>query len=47
MVLTVIGLLVLIGFALTIANAVGKCPLWVPVLLLYIVEMLRILPLGR
>jgi len=45
--LTVIGLLVIIAFALTIASAINKCPLWVPVLLLALVELLRILPLGR
>lgn len=27
--------------------ATGKCPLWVPVLLLCIIELLRALPLGR
>ena len=45
--LTVIGLLVLAAFIVTIAAAMSKAPLWVSVLLLCLVELLRILPLGR
>lgn len=44
--LTVIGLLVIAAFIVTIASAMGKAPLWVAVLLLTLVELLRILPLG-
>ena len=45
--LTVIGFLVFAGFICTIASAMGKCPLWVAVLLLFIIELIRILPLGK
>lgn len=45
--LTVIGFLVISAFIATIVSAFGKCPVWVPVLLLCVVELLRILPLGR
>ena len=47
MVLTVISILILGAFILTLVSAAGKCPLWVPVLLVVIVEALRILPLGK
>ena len=45
--LTVILILVIAAFICTIASAVGKCPLWVGVTLLCVVELLRVLPLGR
>ena len=45
--LTVFLLLALAAFAVCIASAVGKAPLWVAVLLLAIIELLRALPLGR
>ena len=45
--LTVIGFLVIAAFVATIVSALGKCPLWVAVLLLCVVELIRILPLGR
>ncbi len=45
--LTVIGFLVIAAFIATIVSALGKCPLWVAVLLLTVVELIRILPLGR
>jgi len=44
---TVIGFLVVVAFLCTIASAYGRPPLWVPVLLLCIIELLRILPLGK
>ena len=44
---TVIGFLVIAAFIAAIVSAIGKCPLWVAVILLCIVELLRILPLGR
>lgn len=47
MLLTVIGFLVVAAFICTIVNALGKCPIWIPVILLCLVELLRILPLGR
>jgi hypothetical protein len=45
--LTIIGVLVILAFLLTVASGAGKVPLWVPVLLLALVELIRILPLGR
>ena len=45
--LTVMLLLAIAALVLTIANAVGKCPLWIPVVLLCIMELLRVIPLGR
>ena len=45
--LTVLLLLALAGFVLTIAAAAGKCPLWPAVLLLVLIELLERLPLGR
>ncbi len=41
---TVTMLLLLATFICTIASAAGKCPLWVPVLLLCLLELLRALP---
>lgn len=45
--LTVYLLLAAAAFGCTIANALDRCPIWVPVLLLVIIELLRCLPLGR
>jgi hypothetical protein len=45
--LSVILLLVLAAFVVTIASAMGKAPLWVAVLLLVVVHLLTSLPLGR
>ena len=43
--LTVIGFLVICAFICTIVSALGKCPIFVPVLLLCLIELLRILPI--
>jgi hypothetical protein len=45
--ITVMLLLALAGFFTTIASALGKCPVWIPVLLLCIIELLRCVPLGK
>lgn len=45
--LTVFIILILVAFGCTIASAMGKCPLWIPVLLLTIIELIRALPIGR
>lgn len=45
--ITVLGFLIVAAFALTIASAIGRAPLWIPVLLLSIVSLLSILPLGK
>lgn len=42
--LTVTVLLILGAFLTTIANAIGKCPLWVPVLLLTLDRLLSVIP---
>ncbi len=47
MLMTVIGFLVVAAFITAIVSAIGKCPLWVSVILICVVELLRILPLGR
>jgi hypothetical protein len=45
--LTVIGIIVISAFICTIISALGKCPLWIAVVLLCVVELLQVLPLGR
>lgn len=45
--LTVFLLLALAAFICTVLSALGKCPLWVGVLFLCVIELLRALPLGR
>jgi hypothetical protein len=45
--LSVILLLILAAFICAVASAAGKCPLWVSVILVIIVELLRVLPVGR
>ncbi len=42
--LTVTFLLALSAFVCTIASAIGKCPLWVPVLLLCLIPLVAGLP---
>jgi len=42
--LSVTLLLVLAAFICTIANGLGKCPAWVPLVLLCIVHLLSVLP---
>ena len=43
---TIIGILVLSALVAAILSIMGKCPLYVSVLFLCIVEALQILPLG-
>ena len=48
--LTVIGLLVLVGFIVLVAASMlepPKAKLWVAVLMLYVIELLRLLPVGK
>lgn len=45
--ITVFFILAICAFICTITGAIGKCPLWVPVLLLTVIELLRALPVGR
>jgi len=43
--LTVMIVLVAAAFVCTIVSAIGKCPLWVAVVLLCVIELIRVLPL--
>jgi hypothetical protein len=45
--LTVMVVLALAAFGVTIASAIGKAPLWVAVMILCVIELLRALPLGK
>jgi hypothetical protein len=45
--LTVFLLLAIAAFICTVAAALGKCPIWVPVLFLCVIELMRALPLGK
>ena len=45
--LTVLLLLAVAAFIVTIVHAMGKCILWPAVLILAVIELLRALPLGR
>ena len=42
--MTVTLLLVLAAFVCTIGNGLGKCPAWVPLVLLCVVHLLALLP---
>jgi hypothetical protein len=42
--MSVIFVLIIAAF---IASAAGRCPLWVSVILLCVVELIRVLPIGR
>jgi hypothetical protein len=42
--LSVVMLLVVAAFIVTILSAIGKCPLWVAVLLLVLIELLHVMP---
>ena len=42
--MTVILFLVVAAFICTIANALGKCPAWVPLMLLVLIHLLAVLP---
>ena len=43
--ITVAFLLVIAAFVCSIANALGKCPVWVPLILLCVLELLHVIPL--
>ena len=45
--LTVLLLVAVAAFIVTIASALNKAPLWIAVLLLTILALLQSLPLGR
>lgn len=47
MTMTVLMLLAILAIGLTIANAVGKCPIWIPVFILALIELIERLPLGK
>jgi hypothetical protein len=43
--MTVIMFIVLAAFICAVVSAIGRCPLWVSVILLCIAEMIRVIPL--
>jgi len=45
--ITVLLILGLAAFVVTIVHAMGRCLLWPAVLILSVIELLRALPLGR
>lgn len=45
--LTVVVLLAVAAFVVTIVHAMGKTVLWPAVLILCVIELVRALPLGR
>ena len=45
--LTVVLVLSLAAFVITIVHAMGKCVLWPAVLVLAVIELLKAIPLGR
>lgn len=45
--ITVITLLIIIAFVAAVLHVMGKCPLWVAVFMLCLIELLRVLPLGH
>ncbi len=45
--LTVFVILILIAIGLTVASISGKPPLWAAVFVLCLIELLRVLPLGK
>lgn len=45
--LTVIGVLAILALVSAVIAGWGKIPLWVAVVLLCVIELLRVLPLGR
>ncbi len=44
--ITVMVLLVVASFVCTIVSALGKCPTWVPLVLVNVILMLMVLPKG-
>jgi len=45
--LTVLIVLACLAIVSTAVAAYGKCPLWVPVFMLCVIELLHVLPLGK
>jgi hypothetical protein len=43
--MTVTLFIVLAAFICAVVSAIGRCPLWVSVILLCIAEMIRVIPL--
>ena len=43
--LSVMFVLVAAAFICTVVSALGKCPLWISVILLCVVELLQVIPL--
>lgn len=47
MALTVMLVLALVGLCFVVADRVGYAVLWCAVLVLYVMELLRLLPVGK
>jgi hypothetical protein len=45
--MSVIFVLIIAAFIAAAVSAAGRCPLWVSVILLCVVELIRVLPIGR
>ena len=45
--LTVFFVLAVLAFIMAVMSAAGKCPAWVPIILLALIALLRAMPLGR
>jgi hypothetical protein len=42
--LTIFSLLAILAVGLTVASAIGKCPLWIPVFLIALALLLQAVP---
>ncbi len=45
--ITVFALLVLAAFVGVVLNSMGKAPLWPSVFFMTVIELLRVIPLGK
>lgn len=43
--MTVLLLIALAAFVLIIVNAFGKCPVWIPLVLIAVFQLLQVIPL--
>ncbi len=45
--MTVVLILLVASFVLAAVSAMGKCPLWISVILLCLIELIEHMPLGK
>lgn len=45
--MTVSAILVLLAIMSTVAVAIGKCPVYVPLFTLCLIELIRVVPIGK